>query len=89
MSKQYNCKYIETSAALNHHVDELLVGLLSQIRLKQTPGARMEPPSFESKTRAQKAGKCGLSGPKKLLNYIFKKQTCKAPTHECEDLFTS
>ncbi|ESO82236.1 hypothetical protein LOTGIDRAFT_92070, partial [Lottia gigantea] len=29
----YDCKYAETSAALNHYVDELLVGILSQIRL--------------------------------------------------------
>lgn len=28
-----NCKYIEVSAALNHRVDELLVGLVQQIRL--------------------------------------------------------
>ena len=31
---QYDCKYIETSVAINHNVDELLVGLLTQIRLK-------------------------------------------------------
>ena len=88
VAKQYNCKYIETSAALNHHVDELLVGILSQIRIKQTPGFVMEVPSFEHKPREPKAAKCTMPGPKKLLNYIFKKQTCKVPTHECEDLFT-
>ncbi|CAM1298492.1 Uncharacterised protein g2139 [Pycnogonum litorale] len=31
---QLNVKYIETSAAINHNVDELLVGILTQIRLK-------------------------------------------------------
>ena len=30
----YDCKYIETSAALNHRVDELLVGIHKQIMLK-------------------------------------------------------
>ncbi|CAB4068128.1 unnamed protein product [Lepeophtheirus salmonis] len=30
----YDCKYTETSATLNHNVDELLVGTLTQIRLK-------------------------------------------------------
>ena len=35
LASSYNCKFIETSAALNHNVDELLAGLLSQIRLKQ------------------------------------------------------
>ncbi|XP_076325242.1 GTP-binding protein GEM-like [Tachypleus tridentatus] len=28
------CKFIETSAGINHNVDELLVGIVSQIRLK-------------------------------------------------------
>ncbi|XP_077283291.1 uncharacterized protein LOC143909257 [Arctopsyche grandis] len=31
----YDCKFIETSVGINHNVDELLVGLLTQIRLKQ------------------------------------------------------
>ncbi|XP_044744996.1 uncharacterized protein LOC123306880 isoform X2 [Coccinella septempunctata] len=30
----YDCKYIETSVGINHNVDELLVGILTQIRLK-------------------------------------------------------
>ncbi|XP_071038506.1 uncharacterized protein [Parasteatoda tepidariorum] len=30
----YECKFIETSAAINHQVDELLVGVVTQIRLK-------------------------------------------------------
>lgn len=30
----YDCKFIETSVGINHNVDELLVGLLTQIRLK-------------------------------------------------------
>lgn len=34
IATSYDCKYIETSVGINHNVDELLVGLLSQIRLK-------------------------------------------------------
>lgn len=35
----YNCKFIEVSVGINHNVDELLVGLLTQIRLKEaSPG---------------------------------------------------
>lgn len=30
----YDCKFIETSVGINHNVDELLVGILTQIRLK-------------------------------------------------------
>lgn len=38
----YNCKYIETSATLNHHVNELLVGILTQIKLKLNPDLTVE-----------------------------------------------
>ncbi|XP_008556531.1 uncharacterized protein LOC103577599 isoform X1 [Microplitis demolitor] len=34
MAISYDCKFIETSVGINHNVDELLVGLLTQIRLK-------------------------------------------------------
>eukprot|EP00095_Tigriopus_kingsejongensis_P003006 maker-scaffold170_size291898-snap-gene-0.14 protein:Tk03006 transcript:maker-scaffold170_size291898-snap-gene-0.14-mRNA-1 annotation:"flocculation protein flo11-like isoform x1" len=34
LATSYDCKYSETSASLNHNVDELLVGILTQIRLK-------------------------------------------------------
>ncbi|XP_018373780.1 PREDICTED: uncharacterized protein LOC108768054 [Trachymyrmex cornetzi] len=34
MATSYDCKFIETSVGINHNVDELLVGLLTQIRLK-------------------------------------------------------
>ncbi|KAK2576912.1 hypothetical protein KPH14_005533 [Odynerus spinipes] len=34
MAMSYDCKFIETSVGINHNVDELLVGLLTQIRLK-------------------------------------------------------
>jgi hypothetical protein len=30
---EYGCKFIEVSAALNHRVDELLVGIVVQVRL--------------------------------------------------------
>ncbi|GBL98945.1 GTP-binding protein RAD [Araneus ventricosus] len=34
LAKDKGCKFIETSVAINHQVDELLVGTLSQIRIK-------------------------------------------------------
>lgn len=40
MATSFECKYTETSAALNHNVDELLVGILTQIRLKQAERGR-------------------------------------------------
>ena len=33
MAKTYDCKYIEVSAAIDHKIDDLLVGILKQIRL--------------------------------------------------------
>ena len=32
---KFGCKYIETSPGINHNVDELLVGMLAQIQLRQ------------------------------------------------------
>ncbi|KAJ8302583.1 hypothetical protein KUTeg_018979, partial [Tegillarca granosa] len=37
LALEHDAKYTETSAAVNHHVDDLLVGLLSQIRYKLNP----------------------------------------------------
>lgn len=34
MATNYQCKFVETSVSINHNVNELLVGLLYQIRLK-------------------------------------------------------
>lgn len=31
-----DCKFIETSSGIQHNVDELLVGILKQIRLKES-----------------------------------------------------
>ncbi|XP_059089363.1 uncharacterized protein LOC131885351 isoform X3 [Tigriopus californicus] len=40
IATSYDCKYSETSASLNHNVDELLVGILTQIRLKLNERSR-------------------------------------------------
>lgn len=43
MATGYDCKFIETSVGINHNVDELLVGILTQIRLKAERGATQGP----------------------------------------------
>lgn len=43
---QFNCKYIETSATLNVKVDELLVGILKQIKLTLKPEPTKSKESF-------------------------------------------
>ena len=40
MATSYDCKYTEVSASLDHNVDELLVGILTQIRLKSAEKTR-------------------------------------------------
>jgi len=35
LAVKYNVKYIETSPGINHNIDELLVGIVTQIRLKE------------------------------------------------------
>ena len=35
LARSYDAKFIETSAGLEHNVDELLVGVLKQILLRQ------------------------------------------------------
>ena len=53
MAIKYGCKYIETSPGINHNVDELLVGMLAQIQLRQQRqddmAARGGPENKESK----------------------------------------
>ena len=50
LATKRHCKFIEVSALLNHKMDELLVGTLRQIRLRQTTStaaanaARLPPP---------------------------------------------
>ncbi|XP_061198004.1 GTP-binding protein GEM-like [Saccostrea echinata] len=35
VATRYNCKYIETSVALNHNVDQLLAGIIRQVRSRR------------------------------------------------------
>ncbi len=57
IASTYDCKYAETSGVLNHNVDELLVGILKQIRLKLAEKNRFS--SFGSGS--------GGSGKRKML----------------------
>ncbi|XP_046342367.1 GTP-binding protein GEM-like [Haliotis rufescens] len=74
VAKTYDCKYTETSVVLNHNVDELLVGIVSQIRLKRKVNA---------KKRDGKEEGC-YSKSKHLLTKIFKKEHV---TKSCENLY--
>lgn len=84
IAKEYDCKYIETSAALNHRVDELLVGLLKQIKLKLNPEAIEKAAATmiaQDLSERLSSGK----GPKKLLNRLFRKGSKSKSS--CDNLF--
>ncbi|XP_022119724.2 uncharacterized protein LOC110996390 [Pieris rapae] len=53
LATSYECKFIETSVGINHNVDELLVGLLTQIRLKQQHAERVRKRSSSRKNRSR------------------------------------
>ncbi|XP_050395382.1 GTP-binding protein GEM [Patella vulgata] len=66
---KYDCDYRETSAVLNHHVDDLLVASLKQIRIK------LSPPSEEKKnSRRHSIKSCSdkLTSPRKALALFTK-----------------
>ncbi|KAF8787422.1 GTP-binding protein RAD like protein [Argiope bruennichi] len=86
-------KFIETSAGINHHVDELLVGILSQIRLKQSSMEKIlrkrESVSLGSAAGGAKlrGGKCpGCAGckAKGILKRILKKACSRSKS--CDNL---
>ena len=56
LASTYDCKYTETSGALNHNVDELLVGILKQIRLKSAEKSRNLPGHHHQKKHLMRLG---------------------------------
>ena len=53
IAASYDCKFIETSAALSMNVDELLVGTLKQIRLKEQLGPKVKRKIVKYKRHAR------------------------------------
>ncbi|ESO96886.1 hypothetical protein LOTGIDRAFT_159635 [Lottia gigantea] len=72
VATMYDCKFVETSVVLNHNVDELLVGILTQIRRKK------------HKASASDHDHSCYSRSKQLLNKIFKKDPM---SKSCEKLY--
>ncbi|XP_069112517.1 GTP-binding protein RAD-like [Argopecten irradians] len=81
MAEHFHSKYAETSVTLNHHVDELLVGVLRQIRLKLEPevGEKSETSSSDGHGRRKNKGARGL------LSRLFRKSSKQSSS--CEDLY--
>lgn len=77
VAKTYDCKFIETSTVLNHNVDELLAGILSQIRLKIKQNEK-------SHSKLEQIHGC-VTKSKQILNKIFSKK--EGATKSCENLY--
>lgn len=79
LADTHSCKYIETSVALNHQVDELLVGILRQIRLSRNKKSPQVNPGSNSKPKVKRSGALGL------LDRLFSRKAKSGST--CENLY--
>ncbi|KAK7498775.1 hypothetical protein BaRGS_00009867, partial [Batillaria attramentaria] len=75
----FDSKYTETSAALNDHVDDLLVGTISQIRLHLCP-----PPTSLLTPPSSPRAKCRTPSPLSLFSRFVKYATRKS--NSCDNL---
>lgn len=73
ISRTYDCLPFETSAALNHHIDELLIAILKQIRHKLNPDLHPSPDDYTEPEmrRRDKQGPVGFLG--KLYRRLSRK----------------
>lgn len=74
IAQKYNCKYIETSAGLNLKVDDLLVGIVRQIKLKLKRDLERKTLPRAAETSDKKASKPGFF--RKLFRRTTKKTSC-------------
>ncbi|OWF43337.1 GTP-binding protein GEM-like [Mizuhopecten yessoensis] len=81
MAEHFHSKYAETSVTLNHNVDELLVGVLRQIRLKLDP----EVVDKSEASIADGQGRRKSKGARGLLSRLFRKSSKQSSS--CEDLY--
>ncbi|XP_071555982.1 uncharacterized protein [Temnothorax nylanderi] len=72
LANSCGCKFIETSSGLAHHVDELLVGILAQIKLNP------------QRNRDQVTRRRRSKQPRRILKHLL---GFKRKTKSCENLF--
>ena len=80
----FRAKYIEVSVGINHNVDELLVGILNQIRLKLS-NAKLEDPESSQAHWYKSRGvvKASLKA-RQMFTWLFGKEDSKFKN--CENL---
>lgn len=79
IAEEYDCKYTEVSAAFNHKVDDLLVGILKQIRLNPERTRKQRPQDSDQIS-------CVTKAHQNVLSRILK--GTKRMTKSCENLLT-
>ncbi|XP_059489571.1 GTP-binding protein REM 1 isoform X2 [Neocloeon triangulifer] len=79
----YRCKCIEISIGINHNVDELLVGILSQIRLKMAANHEGSPPPWFHRSRGMTRASMRA---RQMFSWMFGKEDSKFKN--CENLQT-
>lgn len=81
----YKAKFIEVSVGINHNVDELVVGILNQIRLKRqqysAEGGRESSPAHWYKSRG--VVRASMKA-RQMFTWIFGKEDSKFKN--CENL---
>ncbi|XP_069958681.1 uncharacterized protein [Cherax quadricarinatus] len=83
LADSYDCKYIETSSGFNHQVDELLVGILKQIRLKSRDS---EVTARKRSTRKKKYRGSKTSASLKVKSFLTKVCGKETKSKSCENL---
>lgn len=74
----FQAKYIEVSVGINHNVDDLLVGILTQIRLKREhatlndPGEPSRPHWYKSRSVVRASMKA-----RQMFTWFFGKEDSK------------
>lgn len=90
LASSLNCKFIETSSGLQHNVDELLVGILKQIRLRENRDKKAQRRQGSTKSKKNKAQQLYGSKTSLSLNIareILSKMCINDPkSKSCENL---
>ena len=84
-AKTYDCKYIEVSAAIEHKVDDLLVGILKQIRLIRQREEKTSRASSKHQGKGDDAAGCLTRARQNVLAKLLRSK--KFHSKSCDNLY--
>lgn len=79
----FDCKFIETSATLQHNVAELFEGVVRQLRLRRRDSAAEEPPAPRRPTSLAQRARRFLA---RLTARSARRRALKARSKSCHNL---